>query len=88
MHFDWERRLAIVELLAQSDPPELPRRCHRLRLNGKPDRYAMVPKLSALFVQRKLLALEERREANVERVRRNIEWGRSPAFRTGVLIPT
>ncbi len=58
-----ERRLAILELLAQPDPPDLRRRGHQLRLAGKPNRYEMIPVLSSLFVQQKLLALEERRDA-------------------------
>ena len=88
MQYDLERRLAIAELLAQSDPPELPRRGHRVRLDGKPERYALLPQLSAMFVQRRLLAREEERcEANVERVRRNIDWGHSGVFRRKVLIP-
>jgi hypothetical protein len=57
---DMERRLAIAALLAQPDPPEL-RRAHRLRLPGKPERFELVPRLSAVFVQAKLLALHERR---------------------------
>ena len=77
MRNDFERRLAIAELLAQSDPPELPRRSHRVRLNGKPERYALLPWLSALFLQEQSQALEERREAHLERVRRSIQW-RSP----------
>jgi hypothetical protein len=60
MMFDIERRLAIAELLAQPDPPEL-RRGHRLQLPGKPERFELVPVLSASFVQAKLLALHERR---------------------------
>ena len=60
MEFNIQRRLAIAELLAQPDPPEL-RRGHRLRLDGKPERYDQVPRLSAVFVQAKLLALHERR---------------------------
>ena len=60
MQLDMERRLAIAELLARPDPPEL-RRGHRQRLAGKPDRYSQVPLLSAAFVQSKLLALHERR---------------------------
>lgn len=55
-----QRRLAIAGLLAQPDPPEMQRRHHK-RLEGKPDRYAQVPRLSAAFVQSQLLALEERR---------------------------
>ena len=57
---DMERRIAIATLLAQPDPPEL-RRAHRLTLPGKPERFALVPRLSAVFVQAKLLALHERR---------------------------
>jgi hypothetical protein len=60
LHRDSERRLAIVELLAQPDPPEL-RRGYRVRLEGKSDRYDQVPMLSAAFVQAKLLELQERR---------------------------
>jgi len=60
MQLDVARRVAIAELLAQPDPPEL-RRGHRLRLEGKPDRFDLVPMLAAVFVQAKLLALEERR---------------------------
>ena len=60
MTLDMERRLAIAALLAQPDPPEL-RRAHRLRLAGKPERFELVPQLSAVFVQAKLLALQERR---------------------------
>ena len=60
MKLDMERRLAIAALLAQPDPPEL-RRAHRLRLAGKPERFELVPQLSAVFVQAKLLALHERR---------------------------
>lgn len=55
---DLERRLAIAALLAQPDPPEM-RRAHRLRLAGKPERFELVPQLSAVFVQAKLLALHE-----------------------------
>jgi BarA-like signal transduction histidine kinase len=60
MQLDIERRLAISELLAQPDPPEMRRRAHRRTLPGKPERYDLVPLLSAAFVQRKLLALHER----------------------------
>ena len=55
-----ERRLAIAELLAKPDPPEL-HRGHRLQLQGKSDRYAQIPILSACYVQAQLLALHERR---------------------------
>ena len=62
MRIDVQRRLAIAELLSQSDPPDLQGRGYRLRLEGKPERYALLPYLTALFVQQKLLALEERRK--------------------------
>ena len=72
MTLDMERRLAIAALLAQPDPPEL-RRAHRLRLAGKPERFALVPQLSAVFVQAKLLALHERRtEINEDYTRSNV----------------
>ena len=57
---DAERRLAIAALLTYPDPPEL-RRGYRLRLDGKVDRYALVAVLTAAFVQRRLLELNERR---------------------------
>ena len=79
MRTDFERRMAIAELLAKSDPPELPRRSHRVRLKGKPERYALLPWLSSLFVQQQLVALEEERASHLERVRRSIQWRRSPA---------
>ena len=60
MHVEIERRLAIAELLAQPDPPDM-RRGNRQRLEGKPERYDLVPRLTAAFVQAKLLALHERR---------------------------
>ena len=60
MQLDVERRVAIAELLSHPDPPEL-RRGHRIRLEGRPDRFDLVPLLAAAFVQAKLLALHERR---------------------------
>lgn len=72
MTLDMERRLAIAALLAQPDPPEL-RRAHRLRLAGKPERFELVPQLSAVFVQAKLLALQERRtETNEDYARSTV----------------
>ena len=74
---DMERRLAIAALLAQPDPPEL-RRAHRLRLAGKPERFELVPRLSAVFVQAKLLALHERRtEINEAHTRGNVALEKS-----------
>ena len=59
MEIEIERRFAISELLAQPDPPEMQRRAHRRTCAGKPERYELVPLLSAAFVQGKLLALYE-----------------------------
>ena len=81
LQLDIERRLAIAELLAQPDPPEL-RRAHHLRVAGKPERYALLSLLSAVFVQRKLIALEERREATVAtECHNNIVWAPRKAWR-------
>ena len=75
VHIDFERRQAIAELLAQPDPPEL-RRGHRLRVEGKADRFAMVQTIAAAYVQARLLALQERRAAGVVEIepRANIVW--------------
>ena len=73
---DVRRRLAIAELLDQPDPPEL-RRGHRLRIEGKAERFAMLTKLSALYVQARLIALEERRSAaDITTEHCNIVWAR------------
>jgi hypothetical protein len=61
MQIDIERRLAIAELLAQPDPPDLRYRGHRVLLEGKAERFRLVPLLASAFVQAKLLALHERR---------------------------
>jgi hypothetical protein len=61
MELEVERRLAIADLLAQPDPPDLGRRGHRVRVEGKPDRFNLLPVLAAAFVQQKLLSLHERR---------------------------
>jgi hypothetical protein len=58
MNSDLVRRQALYELLAEPDPPEL----HRgfvLRLEGKPDRHAQLPRLAATFVQARLLEVCE-----------------------------
>ena len=47
MEFDFERRAAIAELLAQADPPELPRRGHRVRVDGKPEPLIEIATVSA-----------------------------------------
>ena len=61
IQLDVERRLAIADLLAQPDPPDLGRRAYRVLIEGRPDRFDLVPQLAAVFVQRKLLSLHERR---------------------------
>lgn len=77
---DLERRMAIAALLAQPDPPEL-RRAYRLRLPGKPERFELVPQLSAVFVQAKLLALHERRaEINEAQTHSNVPVQASLGF--------
>ena len=86
MTIDFERRAALAELLAQPDPPELGRRGNHLRLVGKPERFSLLPLLSAVFVQQKLLALEHRREASAATTeRRDILWGQHSAFGKEVL---
>jgi hypothetical protein len=56
---DIARRLAFHELLAKPDPPEL-HRGNVVRLEGKPDRHALLPTLAAAFVREKLLELRRR----------------------------
>jgi hypothetical protein len=56
---DIERQLALMELLSRPDSPDL-RRGARRTLAGCPERYALVPQLTAAFVQAKLLDLSER----------------------------
>ena len=86
MTIDFERRAALAQLLAQPDPPELGRRGNRLRVVGKPERYSLLPLLSAVFVQEKLLALEHRHNICAPTTdRRDILWGRSSALRKEVL---
>ena len=56
MDTDISRRLALYELLAKPDPPEM----HRgfvVLLEGKPNRYDVLPALAAAFVREKLLEL-------------------------------
>lgn len=75
MQLDIERRLAIAELLARPDPPDLRRRGYRLRIEGKSDRYSWLPILAAVFVQNRLLALHERRAAaDKSTERHDIQW--------------
>lgn len=72
-----ERRLAIAKLLDQPDPPEL-RRGHRLRVEGKPERFALLTRLAAMYVHARLLAREERRIGADHRPteRQDVRWTR------------
>lgn len=54
-----ERQQAIVDLLSLPDPPDL-RRSHRLTVEGSPDRHQLLPALAAVFVQARMLELQER----------------------------
>lgn len=51
------KRQALIDLLAQ--PDDGLRRGHRLTVEGRADRFAMLPRLSATFVQYHRLELEE-----------------------------
>jgi hypothetical protein len=83
---DFERRAALAELLAQPDPPELQRRGNYLRVVGKPERYELLPLLSAVFVHEKLLAFEHLRDASASTTeRRDVLWGRHSAIGKEVL---
>lgn len=52
------RMVLIHALLSLPDPPELPLRAHVWTQGGKPDRYTVIPQLSAAFVQWRLLEME------------------------------
>ena len=59
MDSDITRRLALFELLAKPDPPDL----HRgfvARLEGKPDRHELLPLLAAAFAEQKLMEIRRR----------------------------
>lgn len=58
---DTDRRQALVDLLSLPDSPDL-HRGHRLTVEGRSDRYQLLPYLAASFVQAKLVELCERRE--------------------------
>jgi hypothetical protein len=59
MQVNIERQQAIIDLLSLPDTPDL-HRSHRLTVEGRQDRYQMLPHLAAVFVQAKLLDLQER----------------------------
>jgi hypothetical protein len=56
---DLERRIALTELMAAPDPPEL-KRGNRQRFDGRPDRYEMLPMLAMLFAQARVIEFQER----------------------------
>jgi hypothetical protein len=59
MPIDAERRHALVALLSLPDSPDL-RRGHRRTVEGRPDRFEMVPHLASTFIQAKLLEFRDR----------------------------
>jgi hypothetical protein len=54
-----ERRIALTELMAVPDPPEL-KRGHQQRFEGRPDRYELLPTLAMMFVQTRVMEFQER----------------------------
>lgn len=55
MDFDIDRRVALCQLLALPDPPEL-HRGSQPRLDGKPDRHQqLLPRLAEAFARGKML---------------------------------
>jgi hypothetical protein len=56
---DLERRIALTELMAVPDPPEL-KRGYRQRFEGRPDRYELLPMLAMRFAQTRLIEFQER----------------------------
>jgi len=59
-HVDLERRIALTELMAAPDPPDLKRRGHRQRFEGRPNRFEILPTLAMLFAQTRLIEFQER----------------------------
>ena len=68
MESDITRRVALHQLLAQPDPPDL-HRGNVARLEGKPDRHEQLPQLAAAFVRAKLQELHLRHIAAAARLR-------------------
>jgi hypothetical protein len=58
---DNDRRQALVDLMSIPDSPDL-HRGHRITVEGRADRYQLLPYLAASFVQSKLIELGEREE--------------------------
>jgi hypothetical protein len=56
---DLQRRIALTELMAAPDPPEL-KRGHQQRFEGRPNRYELVPMLAMHFAQTRLIEFQER----------------------------
>lgn len=61
MHLDFERRQALIDLMAIPEAFD-DLRAHHITLPGKPDRYGQVPQLTAVFVQARLLEFQTRSE--------------------------
>ncbi len=61
MDSDINRRVALYELLAMPDPPDL-HRGNVPRLEGKPDRHELLPALAAAFARGKLLEFRQRKD--------------------------
>jgi hypothetical protein len=57
-----DRRQALVDLLSRPDSPDLHHRGNRITVEGRSDRYQMLPYLAASFVQAKLTELGEREQ--------------------------
>lgn len=55
-----EKRQALIDLLSLPDAPDL-RRGHHRTVEGRSDRYRMLPHLAASFVQWHMMEMEERR---------------------------
>ena len=56
---DLERRIALTELMAVPDPPEL-KRGHQQRFEGRSDRYELLPALAMVFMQTRVIEFQER----------------------------
>ena len=55
---DLAKRQALIDLLSLPDTPDI-RRGHRLTMEGHPDRFDLLPRLAASFVQQHMLEQEE-----------------------------
>ena len=66
---DMDRRQALVDLLSRPDSPDLHHRGNRITVEGRSDRYLMLPYLAATFVQAKLTEFGEREQWREENAR-------------------